>query len=138
VNLAVRKTPSYTAKSLRDRSTVQALLGEAEAALGAARAYLCEALWEVWDRAVQNEIIDMPRKMKLQLAATYAVAAAAKVVDLVQAAAGTSGIREENNFQRYFRDVHTLTQHAYTSTNRYESVGQYFLGVPIEWPFYRL
>jgi alkylation response protein AidB-like acyl-CoA dehydrogenase len=138
LELANRKTPSYLATPLRDRVTVQAALGEAEATLGAARAYLYEALREVWDRAVQGHLIDMPGKMKLQLAATYAVAAAARVVDLVQKAAGTTAIRDEHHFQRYFRDVHTVVHHAYVSTARYESGGQYFLGVPIEWPFYGL
>ena len=80
----------------------------------------------------------MPGKIKLQLAATYAVAAAVRVVDLVHKAVGTTGIRDEHRFQRYFRDVHTIEQHAYISTARYESAGQYFLGVPIEWPFYGL
>jgi alkylation response protein AidB-like acyl-CoA dehydrogenase len=138
VNLAARKTPSYTARSLRDRNTVQALLGEAEATLGAARAYLYEALRDVWDRAVSNQFIDMPGKMKLQLAATHGVTAAARAVDLVLAAVGTTGVRDEYGFQRHFRDVHTITQHAFCSANRYESGGQHFLGVPIEWPFYGL
>jgi alkylation response protein AidB-like acyl-CoA dehydrogenase len=138
LELAGRKTPSYLATPLRDRVTVQAAIGEAEATLGAARAYLYEALREVWDKAVQGHLIDMPGKMKLQLAGTYAVAAAARVVDLVQNAAGTTGIREEHRFQRYFRDVHTIVHHAYISATRYESGGQYFLGVPIEWPFYGL
>jgi hypothetical protein len=78
----------------------------------------------------------MPGKMKLQLAGTYAVAAAARAVDLVQTAAGTTGIRDEHRFQRHFRDVHTVVHHAYVSAARYESGGQYFLGMPIEWPFY--
>jgi alkylation response protein AidB-like acyl-CoA dehydrogenase len=138
LELAGRKTPSYLATPLRDRVTVQAAIGEAEAMLGAARAYLYQALREVWDKAVQGHLIDMPGKMKLQLAGTYAVAAAARVVDLVQNAAGTTGIREEHRFQRYFRDVHTIVHHAYISAARYESGGQYFLGVPIEWPFYGL
>jgi alkylation response protein AidB-like acyl-CoA dehydrogenase len=138
LNLAGRKTPAYTAKSLRDRGIVQALLGEAEATLGGGRAFLYEALREVWDGALQNQIIDMPRKMKLQLAATYAVGAATKAVDLVHAAVGATGIHDEYGFQRHFRDLHTITQHAYVSASRYESVGQYFLGVPIEWPFYGL
>ncbi|MBV8456684.1 MAG: hypothetical protein JO122_08745 [Acetobacteraceae bacterium] len=46
VELAGRKTPSYVTTPLKDRSSVQALLGEAEARLGAARAYLHEALTE--------------------------------------------------------------------------------------------
>jgi alkylation response protein AidB-like acyl-CoA dehydrogenase len=138
LELAVRKTPSYLATPLRDRSNIQALIGEAEATLGAGRAYLYEALGEVWDKALQGHVIDMPGKMKLQLAATYAAAAAAKVVDLVHAAAGTTSIRDEHRFQRHFRDAHTITQHAFISASRYESGGQYFLGVPIEWPFYGL
>ena len=138
LELAARKTPSYMATPLRDRITVQALVGEAEATLGAARAYLYEALREVWDRALQGHLIDMPGKMKLQLAATHAAAAAVKAVDLVQAAAGTTGVRDEHRFQRHFRDVHTIEHHAYISAGRYESGGQYFLDVPIEWPFYGL
>jgi len=136
LELAKRKTPSYLSAPIGSRITVQAAIGEAEATLGAARAYLYEALREVWDKAVQGYLIDMPGKMKLQLAGTYAVAAAARAVDLVQTAAGTTGIRDEHRFQRYFRDVHTVVHHAYISAARYESGGQYFLGVPIEWPFY--
>jgi alkylation response protein AidB-like acyl-CoA dehydrogenase len=66
------------------------------------------------------------------------VAASVRVVDLVHKAVGATGIRDEYGFQRYFRDIHTIEQHAYTSRARYESAGQYFLGVPIEWPFYGL
>ena len=138
LDLAGRKTPSYLATPLRDRITVQAAIGEAEATLGAGRAYLYEALREVWDKALEGRLIDMPGKMKLQLAATYAIAAAVRVVDLVHKVVGTTGIRDEHRFQRYFRDVHTIEHHAYISTARYESGGQYFLGVPIEWPFYGL
>ena len=138
LGLAARKAPAYLATPLRDRTPVQAAIGEAEATLGAGRAYLYEALREIWEKALEGRLIDMPGKMKLQLAATYAVTAAVKVVDLVHKAVGATGIRDEHRFQRYFRDVHTLEQHAYISTARYESAGQYFLGVPIEWPFYGL
>jgi alkylation response protein AidB-like acyl-CoA dehydrogenase len=138
LELAGRKSPAYTMKSLRDRETVQAVVGEAEATLGAARAYLYEAAREAYQLALDGHKIDMPRKMKLQLASTHAAAAGAKVVDLVHSAVGTTGIREEYRFQRHFRDVHTITQHGFISASRYESGGQYLLGVPVEWPFYGL
>ena len=83
-------------------------------------------------------MIDLSGKIKVQLAATHAVEAAAKAVDLVHAAVGTTGIRDEHPFQRHFRDVHTITQHGFISRSRYESVGQLVLGVPVEWPFYTL
>ena len=72
----------------------------------------------------------------MQLATTHANLAAARAVDLVHAVAGTSAIRNEYRFQRYFRDVHTMTQHAFTSASRYESVGALMLGVESDWPFF--
>jgi indole-3-acetate monooxygenase len=138
LDLATQKTPAYLATPLKARTPVQGAIGEAEATLGAGRAYLYQALGEIWGKALEGHLIDMAGKMKLQLAATYAVAAAVRVVDLVHKAVGATGIRDEHRFQRYFRDIHTVEQHAYVSTARYESAGQYFLGVPIEWPFYGL
>jgi indole-3-acetate monooxygenase len=138
VELAGRKSPSYTAKPLKERSIVQAQIGRAEAALGAARAYLYQSLQETWNEAEKGRVIDMPHKIKVQLAATHASTAAAEAVDLVHAVAGTTGIREEHRFERYFRDIHTISQHGFISASRFESVGQLLLGVPVEWPFYGL
>jgi alkylation response protein AidB-like acyl-CoA dehydrogenase len=136
--LAGGKTPSYTAKALRDRGVVQSQIAQAEARLGAARAYLYQSLEEAWDEAVQGRRIDMPHKLRVQLAATHAVHAAAEAVDLVHAAAGTTAIRDEHRFQRHFRDVHTITQHGFIAASRYESAGQVMLGLPPEWPFFAL
>jgi hypothetical protein len=44
-------------------------------------------------------------------------------------------VKNEYKFQQYFRDVHTLTQHAFTSASRYESVGARMLGVESDWGF---
>ena len=59
----------------------------------------------------------------MQLATSHAIVCAVTAVDLVHAAAGTSSIRTECKFQQYFRDVHTITQHAFVSASRYESAG---------------
>ena len=72
----------------------------------------------------------------MQLATTHAVMCAAKAVELVHAAAGTSSIRNEYQFQKYFRDVHTITQHAFASASRYESVGALMLGAESDWGFF--
>ena len=55
----------------------------------------------------------------MQLAATHGVVCAAKAIDLVHAAAGASAIRNEYKFQQWFRDVHTMTQHAFMCASRY-------------------
>ena len=44
--------------------------------------------------------------------------------------------RNEYQFQRYFRDVHTITQHAFASASRYESVGALMLEVESDWGFF--
>ena len=59
---SARKTPAYLATPLRDRTPVQAAIGETEATLGAGRAYLYEALREIWEKALEGHLIDMPGK----------------------------------------------------------------------------
>ncbi|MCE0763746.1 hypothetical protein LWC35_12630 [Pseudonocardia kujensis] len=75
-------------------------------------------------------------RQAIQLAATHGVEAAATAVRLVHQVAGTSAIRNARPFAAHFRDVHTLTQHAFVSPARYESVGQLMLGLPPEWPLF--
>ena len=136
IALARTKTPSYTGSSLGQRQVVQRQVAEAEATLGAGRAYLYTTFQENWDAAVQGTELTLDRKLKMQLATTHAIVCAAKAVELVHAAAGTSSIRNEYQFQKYFRDVHTITQHAFASASRYESVGAVMLGVESDWGFF--
>ena len=136
IALARMKTPSYTGSSLGQRQVVQRQVAEAEATLGAGRAYLYDTFQEAWETALQGVEITLEQKLKMQLATSHAVVCAAKAVELVHAAAGTSSIRNEYKFQKYFRDVHTITQHAFASASRYESVGALMLGVESDWGFF--
>jgi len=136
IALARTKTPSYTGSSLGQRQVVQRQVAEAEATLGAGRAYLYTTFQENWDAAIQGTELTLDQKLKMQLATSHAVACAARAVELVHAAAGTSSIRNEYQFQKYFRDVHTITQHAFASASRYESVGARMLGAESDWGFF--
>ncbi len=136
IALARTKTPSYTSAGLSQRQVVQRQVAKAEATLGAGRAYLYTTFQETWDAAVRGAQIPLDQKLHIQLAASHAIVCAAKAVELVHAAAGTSSIRNEYQFQRYFRDVHTITQHAFASASRYESVGARMLGMESDWGFF--
>jgi len=136
VTLGRSKTPTYTASSLSRRQVAQRQVAEAESTLSAGRAFLYETFGKIWAAAVDGSPITLEHKMKMQLAATHSVMCAAKAVDLVHAAAGTSAIRNAKRFQQYFRDVHTLTQHAFVSACRYESVGALMFGVESDWGFF--
>lgn len=106
-----------------------------QATLGAGRAYLYTTFQATWEAAVQGAEITLEQKLPMPLATTHANQAAAKTVDLVHAAAGTSAIRHEYRFQQYFRDAHTMTQHAFSSASRDESVGALMLGRESDWGF---
>lgn len=138
LEMATKKTPMYTKTTLRERPVVQSQIARAEAKLGAARSFLYSVFDEMWQWARAGRYLDMPRRARCQLATSHTVVAATEAVDLVHVAAGASAIRNEQMFQRYFRDVHVVTQHAFASVSRFESVGQVMLGMEPEWPFFHL
>ncbi len=133
-----KKVPSYTSNSLASRPVVQTQLGEAEAKLAAARALFHNTYDEMWQKALDGEYLELEDRSKCQMACSYAVTTSAEAVDLIHLAAGSSAIRNERRFQRHFRDIHVLTQHAFVSQSRLQSVGQISLGLEPEWPFFAL
>jgi alkylation response protein AidB-like acyl-CoA dehydrogenase len=46
--------------------------------------------------------------------------------------AGTTGIYAKSPLERHFRDAQTLRHHGFLSENRFEAVGQVYLGVAPE------
>ena len=136
LELARTKTPTFMGSPLRARQVVQRQVAEAEATLGAGRAYLYATFQEHWQAAVQGAEITLEQKGRMQLATSHANMCAARAVDLVHAVAGASAIRNEYRFQQYFRDAHTMTQQAGSSASRYESVGALMLGTESDWGFF--
>lgn len=136
VALTTVKTPAYTTRPLRERAVAQAQLARAAATLDAARAYLHAAFEAAYADATAGRPITLDHKRRMQLAATHAVHGAADAVDLVHAIVGATGIRREHPFERHFRDVHVLTQHAFVCASRYEDVGRIMMGGDPEWSFF--
>lgn len=136
--LAPTKTPSYTQVGLADKPVVQDKLARARALVDAARSYLYSSLAEAEAVLQSQPKLTIEQGTPLALAASFAADAATQAVDLVHSCVGTSGIRDELPFQRYFRDVHTISQHAFVSASRFESVGKLMLGRESDWPFYYL
>jgi alkylation response protein AidB-like acyl-CoA dehydrogenase len=135
-DLATKKTPSYTSSKVRDRSIAQLRFATAVAKLDSARALLHEAFDTAWQGALDGHTLDLAGKARLQLASSHAPIAAAEAVDLIHSLVGTAGIRNDQVFQRHFRDVHSLTQHAYVSESRLEAVGQIHFGLEPDWGFF--
>jgi alkylation response protein AidB-like acyl-CoA dehydrogenase len=136
LKLAVSKTPSYTQKPLADQPVVRDRVARARALIEAGRAAVYAAVGDAWQFVQDGGRITGDACIPLGLAASFAVEAAAQAVDLVHAVAGTTAIRDEYPFAQYFRDVHTLSQHAQASSARFESLGTMMLGRRSEWALY--
>jgi indole-3-acetate monooxygenase len=134
-DLAARKTPLGSRKTLRDRTAVQAALAEGEALLRSARLYFYDALATAWQRAVAGQPATLEHKADLMLAGTHAVRSAAKVADLMHRMAGSSGIYAQSRLERHFRDAQTVRHHGFLCESRLETVGQVYLGVEPEFAF---
>jgi alkylation response protein AidB-like acyl-CoA dehydrogenase len=138
IHLAAEKTPSYTQTGLADRSIVQERVARAQAYVDAARSYLHAAIQAAAEYVRTEPRVDMAHGMRMALAGSFTMEATGIAVDLIHALAGASAIRDEQPFQQHFRDVHTVSQHAFSSMSRYESVGKLMLGRESDWAFYYL
>ena len=133
-DLAARKTPFGSMKTLRDRGAVQAALADAEGTLRSARAFFYEAMTETWARAAAGLPNMLEHRADLLLAAITTGKSAAAVTDVIHRLAGTTGIYTKSKLDRYFRDAHTLRHHGFVSEGKLETVGQIYLGLPPDFP----
>jgi len=132
--LAQRKVPMGSMKSLRDRGVVQAGLAEAEATWRSARAFFVGTLSDAWQRTVAGQPNTLTHRADLLLAGVNAARASAQVTESMHRLAGTTGIYTRSPLERYFRDAHTLRHHGFASESKLESVGQIYLGLQPDFP----
>lgn len=130
--LAGSKAPHRMTGLLRDQVIVQYNIGECEAKLRGARAFLMNAVHEMWDDVLRNGDPGMTSRTSLRLAGTHAIRVAVDIVQNVYADCGATAIFEGNPIQRYFQDIHVITQHLQGRRSFYELIGKYKLGLPID------
>lgn len=130
--LAGSKTPRYVQGLLRNQALIQFTVAQAEAAVRSGRAFLMDAVCDLWNEIVSTGEVGMERRAALRLAETHAIRLAAQVVDSVYSACGATAVFEGNLIQRHFQDIHVITQHLQGRLSHYETVGQYWLGLPID------
>ncbi len=132
IELARDKIPRGARRTLRDNNVIQAQTAQAEARLGAARAFLLGALDEIWQEAGRSGRLSLDHNTTIRLASTWAIHQARDVVDTVYHAAGATAIFEQNPFERRFRDIHTVIQQYQGRQAHFETVGQVLLGLAPE------
>ncbi len=131
--LAGAKSPRYMPGLLREQPISQFTVGQAEASLRSARAFLMEAVWDIWNEATQtSEPVSLERRLSLRLAGTHAIRVAAQIIESIYTACGATAAFEGNLIQRHFQDIHVITQHVQGRLLYYEMAGKHQLGMTID------
>lgn len=130
--LAGAKTPRTTTGLLREQPMVQADIGRAEAHIRSGRAFLTEAVREIWAAANTPAGITLDQRATLRLAVMHGIRLAVEVVDAFYNASGATAVYEGQLLQRYFQDIHVISQHLQARLSHYELIGRYWLGLPID------
>ena len=131
MELASEKTPRAMEGLLRDQAMVQLTIGQAEAWIRTGKAFLTEAVREIWAAASKDEVT-LDQRANLRLATTHGIRLAAQIIDALYNAAGATAVYEDNPLQRYFQDVHVITQHMQGRMAHYELIGRYWLGLKVD------
>jgi alkylation response protein AidB-like acyl-CoA dehydrogenase len=130
--LAGVKAPRAMTALLRDQPTVQTSVGQVEAHLRSGRAFLLEAVQDVWTAITSTGELGLDQRAALRLAATHAIRLGVQIVDTVYTAAGATAVYEDHLLQRLFQDIHVISQHLQGRLSHYELVGQHYLGLKID------
>jgi indole-3-acetate monooxygenase len=130
--LALQKKPALGTTTLAQQHTMHQRVGQAEALLRAARAYLYTTVEEVTAAHQGGAPIQEEDAAALRLASAYSAQCAVDAVDLMFDAGGGTSVYASHRLERCFRDVHMVTHHMMTSPSNIEMVGQFLLGGPLQ------
>jgi alkylation response protein AidB-like acyl-CoA dehydrogenase len=132
--VAGTKAPRNMRGLLRDQAISQVAVGQAEADLRSARAYLMQAARESWDEATSTDALTLSlnSRTSLRLAATHAIHQSAKVVQSLYQLCGATVVFDGHLLQRLLADMNVITQHGQSRLAHYEVVGQHCLGLEID------
>jgi indole-3-acetate monooxygenase len=136
VELAQVKVPRSSSELLRDRSIVQAQVGEAEAVLRSGRAFLFDTVGEMWETVLAGDVVTERQRSDLRMAMTHAAQSAARATHMVCVAAGTTSIFASSPLERYARDAEVVTRHNQLQFVNYEAVGRTVLGLESNSPLF--
>ena len=127
--LARDKTPRGYSRALRESGVTQSRVAQAQAQLGAARAYLLSSLQEIWSAVGRRGTLELDQRVTIRLAASHAIQQAREVADFAYHAAGGTAVFTTNAFERRFRDIHTVSQQLQGRDDHFETVGKFLLGL---------
>ncbi|MBM4204474.1 MAG: hypothetical protein FJ194_10050 [Gammaproteobacteria bacterium] len=133
IDLASGKKPIYARDSLKDDGTVQHRLGELEARWRSARAWLDDAVAEVWDAIQQQPRMTAEQRIAWRLCGTHVIRESVAVMQGCYQICGSSGIYRTHDLHRPWADMQVISQHVQGREQYYAMVGRWLLGHPYEY-----
>jgi alkylation response protein AidB-like acyl-CoA dehydrogenase len=128
VALADTRTPTLYLDSLADRAAAQIEVARAEAALGAARAFLYETAEAIWATVASGDPPSLRQIALGRAACTQAVETGAAVAATASRLGGGSAIFRDSPLQRHARDAEAATHHFSVAPFIWEQAGRVLMG----------
>ncbi|GBR44435.1 acyl-CoA dehydrogenase family protein [Gluconobacter roseus] len=126
--LAAGRRSITGAPTMADRPHVQAVVGEAEALLSAARAFFYGVTEEAWGLLLDGQTVPETLANRIRLAATHAAQVAAQVARMCFELGGIAAVQSEHILGRCMQDCSVVAQHAFMAKGNYEAAGRVILG----------
>lgn len=127
--LAATKTIQPGGHALRDELLVQRAVAMAEATLGSAKSYLVDKTGELWDTVRAGDPPTLAERAAFRLAGIHAFRASKAAVAGMYEAAGGTALYRKSPLDRLWRDISTISQHAFANEKGYGEVGRAMLGL---------
>jgi indole-3-acetate monooxygenase len=128
VSLAGAKTPTLYFDPLADRAAAQTAVARAEAALGAARAYLYETVEAMWATVAAGDPPSIRQIALGRAACTQAVETGASIAATACRLGGGSALFRASPLQRHARDAEAATHHFSVAPFTWEQAGRVLMG----------
>lgn len=110
------------------------MVAKAEARIKAARALILSEWTDIWEEVKTNHEFTEDSRMRIRLVATHCIHEAKDVVNELYDASGATSIFNSHPMQKYFRDIHTLTQQGQGRKMYMQVAGQHLMGLEADMP----
>jgi alkylation response protein AidB-like acyl-CoA dehydrogenase len=128
VELAANKVV-MPGKRLQDDLLVQTAIGRAEAELGAARSYIYDATASLYATVSAGDEPSLAQRAAYRLAGINAFRASKSVVTRMYESGGGAALYSKSLLDRQYRDITTITQHAFANERVYSEGGRALMGL---------
>ena len=114
---------------LRDEPVTHLSVARAEALLGSARAFVFDVLEDIWSSLTAGKTLSARQQALYRLAICHAYEAGVEAVTLMFKTASGTALYATHPLDRWFRDIHTASQHFVVSAKIAEAAGRVMVGL---------